>query len=406
MRAPRSAVADPALLAEAASQLRRHARVVFKVGGGGRAFAAEIRALAEACGAAVVLSPGSTGVLPHAHPQNLHVGGSKGSISGNFAMSEATLLVAIGTRAVCQSDCSGTGYPKVERVINLNADLADAQHYNRTLALTGDIGAVIGQLRQALDGVPDAQPDARRAWLAECARAKAEWQRFLAERQQPLPRADDAWGRPVLTQPAAIKRVCDFARRIGAVKFFDAGDVQANGFQTVEDDRPDETFTESGASYMGFATCAVTAAALAEAPRYGIAFTGDGSFMMNPQPLVSAVEHGARGMIVVFDNRRMAAISGLQRAQYGVDFRTHDGVAVDYVRMAESVRGVRGFWAGESAETLDAALAAAHAHEGLALVHVPVYGGDAPEGGLGAYGSWNVGNWCDDVQGRYHASSI
>lgn len=406
MRAPRGAVADPPLLAEAATQLRRHARVVFKVGGGGRAFAAQIRQLAEACGAAVVLSPGSTGVLPHAHPQNMHVGGSKGSISGNFAMSEATLLVAIGTRAVCQSDCSGTGYPKVEQVINLNADLSDAQHYNRTLALTGDIGVVIGQLLAALAGQADTAPEKRRAWLEECAAKKTEWLRFLAARQRPEPLADAAWGKPVLTQPAAIKRVCDFARRVDAVKFFDAGDVQANGFQTVEDDRPDQTFTESGASYMGFATCAVTAAALARQPRYGIAFTGDGSFMMNPQPLVSAVEHGARGMIVVFDNRRMAAISGLQRAQYGVDFRTHDGVAVDYVRMAESVQGVRGFWAGESAETLDAALAAAHAHAGLSVVHVPVYGGDAPEGGLGAYGSWNVGNWCDDVQGRYHASTL
>jgi 3D-(3,5/4)-trihydroxycyclohexane-1,2-dione acylhydrolase (decyclizing) len=43
----------------------------------------------------------------------------------------ATLLLAIGTRAVCQSDCSGIGYPKVEQVINVNADLADLAHYNQ-----------------------------------------------------------------------------------------------------------------------------------------------------------------------------------------------------------------------------------------------------------------------------------
>lgn len=408
--APRAAVADPARLAEAAAALRRHARIVFKVGGGSRGFADEIRALAEACGAAVVCSPGSTGVMPHSHPQTMHVGGSKGSISGNFAMSEATLLVAIGTRAVCQADCSGTGYPKVEQVINLNADLADVLHYNRTLALAGDIGVVAGQLLAALRAEASAEAPsvaaARADWLAECARQKAAWWALLRERQQPVPLADEAWGRPVLTQPAAIKRVCDFARRMGAVKFFDAGDVQANGFQTVEDERPGETFTESGASYMGFATCAVTAAALAERPRYGIAFTGDGSFMMNPQPLISAVEHGARGMIVIFDNRRMAAITGLQRAQYGAEFRTHDGVAVDYVAMAHSVRGVRAFFGGDDAQALDAALEAAHQHPGLSVVHVPIYAGEAPAGGLGAYGSWNVGNWCDDVQARYAASPI
>ena len=30
-----------------------------------------------------------------------------------------------------------------------------------------------------------------------------------------------------------------------------------------------------------------------------------------------------------------------------------------------------------------------------------VYFGDDPRGGMGAYGHWNVGNWCDDVQDRY-----
>jgi 3D-(3,5/4)-trihydroxycyclohexane-1,2-dione acylhydrolase (decyclizing) len=157
---------------------------------------------------------------------------------------------------------------------------------------------------------------------------------------------------------------------------------------------------------MGFATCAVTAAGMARTHQYPIAFTGDGSFMMNPQALISAVEHGARGTIVVFDNRRMAAISSLQHAQYGRDFRTNDGVAVDYVQLAASVKGVLALWGGEDIASLRDALERAHAHDGLALVHVPVYAGERPEGGLGAYGSWNVGNWCDDVQRRYLATVI
>ena len=62
-----------------------------------------------------MLSPGSTGVVPDAHAQNMHVGGSKGSISGNFAMAEADLLIAIGSRSVCQSDCSGIGWKRRQR---------------------------------------------------------------------------------------------------------------------------------------------------------------------------------------------------------------------------------------------------------------------------------------------------
>jgi len=407
LKLPRQTVGDAAALDEAARLVALHQKIVIKAGGGARAFAAELRALAEAAGAAVVLSPGSSGVLPDAHPQNMHVGGSKGSISGNHAMSKGELLIVIGSRAVCQADCSGIGYPRAEAVININGDTADVSHYNATVALPGDIGLVIGQLLDAIARRPGGTDRAMKlGWLRECEEKKREWKAFLASRQQVSRLEDAVWGRPVLTQPAAIKTVCDFAKRMDAVKFFDAGDVQANGFQTVEDDAPFQTFTETGASYMGFATCALIANGLARVPRYGIAFTGDGSFMMNPQALISAVQHGAHGMIVIFDNRRMAAISSLQHAQYGVDFKTSDSVAVDYVRLASSVAGVAAFEGGDDEASLVRALKAAYDHDGLSVVHVPVYAGEDERGGLGAYGSWNVGNWCSAVERRYLATTV
>ena len=105
--------AGDAGISEAARLIANARRVAVKAGGGSRPFARPLREFAERAGAAVVQSPGSTGVLPDDHPQNMHVGGSKGSISGNFAMEEAEVLVVVGSRAVCQSDCSGTGWPKV-----------------------------------------------------------------------------------------------------------------------------------------------------------------------------------------------------------------------------------------------------------------------------------------------------
>jgi 3D-(3,5/4)-trihydroxycyclohexane-1,2-dione acylhydrolase (decyclizing) len=396
---PRLAPADDAALDQAAAMIARAAKVAIKAGGGVRGHDAAVTKLAEAAGAAVVLSPGSTGVLPDAHAQNMHVGGSKGSISGNYAMSEAELLIVIGSRAVCQADCSGIGYKKAEAVININGDFNDATHYNRTVALVGDIGAVAERLTAKLKGL---KADAgKRAWLDDCAGKKKEWAAYKQARYACPPLNDEAWQKPVLPQPAAIKIVADFARQIGAAKFFDAGDVQANGFQIVEDDRTGDTFTETGASYMGFAVSALLGAALADKPRYAIAFTGDGSFMMNPQILIDAVEHRVRGMIVVFDNRRMAAITGLQLAQYNQEFRTNDRVAVDYRSLAGAVSGVLALSAGDNADSLRAALKDAHAHAGLSVLHVPVYCGPHEMGGLGAWGQWNVGNWCADVQDEW-----
>jgi 3D-(3,5/4)-trihydroxycyclohexane-1,2-dione acylhydrolase (decyclizing) len=311
-------------------------------------------------------------------------------------MANADLVIVVGSRGVCQADCSGIGFKSADAVVNINGDLGDLTHYNKTLALPGDISVVAGRLADRLAAMKAAGLKAD--WLRACAAKKAEWAAYKQARFAAPPMQDAAWARAALGQPAAIKIVADFAKEIGAAKFFDAGDVQANGFQIVEDDRSGDTFTESGASYMGFAVSALLASAMADRPRYGIAFTGDGSFMMNPQVLIDGVEHGLRGMIVIFDNRRMAAITGLQLAQYGHEFRTNDRVAVDYVKLAGAVEGVRALHGGWTAEQLKLALGEAHRHDGLSVVHVPVYSGPDERGGLGAWGQWNVGNWCGDVQ--------
>ncbi len=383
---------------QAAEWIQSARRVLVKVGGGGRGAGRQLATLLERSGGVLVHTPLASGCIPYSHPRNMTVGGSKGSLPGNFAMENADLLIAVGTRAVCQSDCSRTGYPHVERVINLNADPADALHYNRTLALLGDIEATLEQLNQVLS----APAAAKEAWLADCARVKEEWQTFKAERASNPTLYDPYWGTEVLTQPAAILTASAWARQTGAVSFFDAGDVQANGFQIVEDDTPYQTFTESGASYMGFAVSALLASAAASQPFYGLAFTGDGSFTMNPQILIDGVEHGARGCILLLDNGRMSAISGLQQAQYGQEFATWNTLKIDYLSWARGVPGVLALDGGRTPHSLRAALDQAFAHPGLSLIHLPVYYGPHPLGGMGVYGRWNVGNWCDDVQTLRH----
>lgn len=390
-----------ALIKKAAALISQASQVAIKVGGGSRKAAEALLCFAETSGAVVVLSPGSTGVLPDDHPQNMHVGGSKGTISGNYAMQEAELVIFVGSRGVCQSDCSGMGWPKAKYVININTDFDDVLHYNNTLALQGDAASVLKQLTRCLD-----KQKTTSEWLSKCLAKKQEWQAFKKDRFDAATIEDDFWKIPLLTQPQVIKIADDFARLHGAIKFFDAGDVQANGFQIVEDNSPEETFTDSGSSYMGFAVSALLSQALADEGRYGIALTGDGSFMMNPQILIDGIQHGVHGTILLLDNRRMAAISQLQEAQYGCTYRTNDLVEVDYVKMAQSIKGIRAFWGGTTLEDLKKVLVEAYAHPGLSLIHVPVYHGPNPLGGMGAYGSWNVGNWCEEVQQKYIETMI
>ena len=386
---------------QAATALRAAQRVVVKVGGGTRGAGNELLEFLELVDGVAVTSPLVSGVIPYAHPRNMTVGGSKGSISGNYAMEEADLLVAIGTRFVCQSDCSRTGYPRVQHVVNINTDLYAATHYGKTIALLGDAAPTLQRLIEELKR-HGATTSAASEWFGLCREQRQSWEEFKAARYRTPCLYDEVWGEKVLTQPAAIKTATDWARAHAAVTFFDAGDVQANGFQIVEDDRLGRTFTETGASYMGFAVSALLATGLASRPFYGLALSGDGSFSMNPQILIDGVAHGARGCILLLDNRRMGAISGLQEAQYGAAYATNDRVVVDYVAWARAVKGVAAFDGGRSLESLTGALEAAYAHNGLSLIHVPVYYGPDPLGGMGVFGRWNVGSWVDATQALRH----
>jgi 3D-(3,5/4)-trihydroxycyclohexane-1,2-dione acylhydrolase (decyclizing) len=387
---------------QAAEWIRSAERVVVKIGGGARWCGPELAQLLLLSDAVLVHTPIASGALPASNPRNMGVGGSKGSIHGNYAMEHADLLIAVGTRAVCQSDCSRTGYPRVQRVININADVDMAVHYRRTLALVGDAADTLRNLNAVLEALPAKTGEGESQWHQECIQKRREWDEIKAQRYAAPVLADSYWGDEVLTQPAAIKIVTDWAKRMGTVTFFDAGDVQANGFQIVEDESPCQTLTESGASYMGFAVSALLAAAAAAQPYYGVALTGDGSFTMNPQILIDGVEHGVRGCVVLLDNGRMAAISGLQSAQYGNEFATANSIKVDYLQWARSVPGILAVDGGKTPQELTDALERAGQHAGLSFVNVRVYYGPDELGGMGVYGRWNVGNWCEQTQALRH----
>jgi len=387
---------------QAAEWISQAERILVKIGGGGISTSQEVIQLLEHADAVCVHTPIASGVIPYSHPRCMGVGGSKGSLCGNYAMDEADLLIAIGTRAVCQSDSSRTGYPKVRYVININANLGDATHYQDTLALVGDAGLTLAKLNQTLADQASKKSDQKSQWFIDCQAKKAAWEAFKQQRYDQPALRDEFWGKPVLTQPSAIKTALDWAKSRDVVSVFDAGDVQANGFQIAEDDQPGKTFTDTGASYMGFAVSAVLASAAMENPPFFLAFTGDGSFTMNPQILIDGAEHGAYGCILLMDNNRMAAISGLQHAQYGQEFATWNQNATDYLKWAAAVPNVLALDGGTSPEELRTALDKAYAHKGLSMIRLKVYYGDNPLGGMGVFGRWNVGNWVRDTQALRH----
>jgi 3D-(3,5/4)-trihydroxycyclohexane-1,2-dione acylhydrolase (decyclizing) len=377
-------------------------KVAVRVGGGALYAGPEIAELLDLVDGVAIVSPLASGVISYSNPRNMTVGGSKGSLCGNYAMEHADLLLAIGSRFVCQSDCSRTAYPLVQRVINVNAEMEAALHYSDTLPMVGDARLTLQRLLKELKKKGARKSIKSSPWFKVCSSKRKAWEKLKQQRYEHPALFDVKWKREVLTQPAAIKIASDWAGAKHVVKFFDAGDVQANGFQIVEDEAPGFTFTDTGASYMGFAASALLSTVASGKKFFSLAFTGDGSFTMNPQILIDGIQHGARGCILLLDNRRMSAITGLQKAQYSHEFATDDSVEVDYVAWAGAVKGVQAMSGGFSRSSLLKALDKAYGYKGLSLIHVPVYYGDNELGGMGVYGRWNVGNWCESAQALRH----
>ena len=139
-----------------------------RVGGGAREAGRELVELLDLVDGVAVTSPLASGVIPYAHPRNMTVGGSKGSICGNYAMEEADLLIAVGSRSVCQSDSSRTNYPKVRRVISVNTNMDAAIHYNRTIPLVGDAALTLRRLIDELHRRGAVPVAGESSWLRAC----------------------------------------------------------------------------------------------------------------------------------------------------------------------------------------------------------------------------------------------
>jgi 3D-(3,5/4)-trihydroxycyclohexane-1,2-dione acylhydrolase (decyclizing) len=260
------------------------------------------------------------------------------------------------------------------------------------IAVVGDARAAVDEILIELRKGPRIEPDPK--WQTALARAKKKWDTYL----------QNFFEHPVingkLTQPAAVKAIDDYVNGIGGIKIFDAGDVQAHGFQICRHEQPKTYLNETGNSCMGFGICAAFGLGLVPGTRYPTAIIGDGSFLMQAQAIRDMVKHKSNCTIVVLDNQAMGAITALQWAQQYDGFATVDPTKtqpVDYAMLARSM-GCQAYAPRASTGFLTDALDQAFRHEGPAVVDVKVHFGPEKYAALDAFGRWNVGPWSEQVE--------
>ncbi len=121
---------------------------------------------------------------------------------------------------------------------------------------------------------------------------------------------------------------------------------------------------------MGFGVPAAVAASLAQPGRQVLSVAGDGCFLMNAQELATAIAYGAWLTVLVVDNAQYGTIRVHQERDYPGRVSGTQLVNPDFAAYARAF-GAFGQKVGTTRE-VPAALDAAFAHEGPAVIHLVV----------------------------------
>ncbi|MZE81574.1 3D-(3,5/4)-trihydroxycyclohexane-1,2-dione acylhydrolase (decyclizing), partial [Streptomyces sp. SID5475] len=339
-------------------------------------------ALADATGIPIASTQAGKGSLRYDHPADVGGIGHTGTATADDLGRTADAVLGVGTRWSDFTTASGTLFaaPGV-RFVNLNITAFDG-HKMSGLPLVADARAGLDALTAALTG-----HRVEHAYEEEYGRAKARW-------EERVDRAFAGDGDPA-ARPTQ-------ARVLGALDAL-AGDedVLINAAGSLPGDlhklwrarSPRQYHVEYGYSCMGYEIPAAIGVALAAPGRPVWALVGDGTYLMMPTEIVTAVQEGVPIKLVLLQNHGYASIGGLSEAtgaeRFGTAYRfraadggyTGDPLPVDLAANAASL-GMEVLRAGTVGE-LREALAAARACDRPVCVHVELAAAVEADSGTG-----------------------
>ncbi|MFJ8779843.1 3D-(3,5/4)-trihydroxycyclohexane-1,2-dione acylhydrolase (decyclizing) [Streptomyces sp. NPDC102476] len=384
--------ADPTELAEAVRAIRSAQRPLLVAGGGVHHSRAE-EALAEfasATGIPVASTQAGKGSLRHDHPQDVGGVGHTGTATANELARQADLVIGVGTRYTDFTTASGTLFAADGvRFLNLNIAPYDG-HKLAGAPLVADARSALTELTQAL------QLHVHRvtgAYVDEYTLDKERWE----QRVDACYEADEPDIRP--TQPQVL----------GALDaLVDESDVIINAAGSLPGDlhklwrarSRDQYHLEYGYSCMGYEIPAAIGVKMAAPDRTVWALVGDGTYLMMPTEIVTAVQEGIAIKLLLIQNHGYASIGGLSETVGGERFATayryqsDDGtytgapLPVDLAANVASL-GMRVLRA-KTVRDLRAALEEARAADTPTCVYVETETADTVSGAPPAQAWWDV----------------
>jgi len=303
----------PGALARAAD-LVRHAQRPLIVAGGGVIYSEAteaLRELVDATGIPVAETQAGRGSLRSDHPLALGAVGATGTLAANRLAREADLVIGVGTRWSDFTTASKSAFrdPDV-RFVNVNVSEFDADKHS-ALPLTCDARLGVEALSAQLAGHHCVADDWERRAREEAAAWAEEVERLVSAGHGPLP-----------SQAEVIGAINDAAADTGVVVCA-AGSAPGDLHKLWRARDPKGYHVEYGYSCMGYEIPGAIGAKLAAPERDVFSMVGDGSYLMLPGELVTAVAENVHIVVVLVDNHGYASIGALSRSVGSAGFGTH-----------------------------------------------------------------------------------
>ncbi len=255
------------------------------------------------------------GSLAYDHLACLGAIGATGTLAANRIALASDLVIGIGTRYSDFTTASKTIFqnPAV-RFVNINLFEMDAYKHNG-VPITADAKVTLEELTEALKNYAVSAD-----YAAEIQSLKAEWEketdRLYNLNHQPLPGQSEVIG--AIWQETGSRDVIMSA----------AGSQPGDLHKLWRAKTPNSYHMEYGYSCMGYEIPASIGVKMADPSREVFVWVGDGTYLMNPTEIVTAIQEGIKVIVIVVNNHGFGSIGSLSASigshGFGTRFNQRD----------------------------------------------------------------------------------
>ncbi|MBI1879528.1 MAG: thiamine pyrophosphate-binding protein [Chloroflexi bacterium] len=285
---------DDAAVERAARTIAAAKRPVIVAGGGVRlsSAAAEVVALAEKLSIPVATSVNGKGTILDGHPLSVGVVGSYSERCANQVVSEADLVIYIGSHTGDQVTHNWTVPPLGTPVVQIDIDPAEiGRSYAGAMGVVGDAKMAVAKLITALDA-----RSANQAWLQRTQTLVSVWHDEIEPLRQSA---------AVPIRPERLCKELTDALPENGVLVADTGYASIWTATMVHLNHPGQTYLRAAGS-LGWAFPAALGVKCAVPDRPVICFTGDGGFWYHLSELETARRYHINTVTIINNNNGLA----------------------------------------------------------------------------------------------------